>query len=158
MALLGQGQTDGASWRLHGPALFAPDGAWSADLARRLYNLTQNTAQRLKRGAQAAYSRYPALAAGFQQVTSIRPPTYVAGLQNVNPIFPFREYDTKPHVIAAKNGGRLAFMYGGHLVRPRAVNHPGTHGLYAIPPLFAAEEAAFAAALATLTTEALTRD
>lgn len=38
----------------------------------------------------------------------------------------FVEYGTKPHTIAARNGGFLAFQVAGSTVFRRSVKHPGT--------------------------------
>lgn len=40
------------------------------------------------------------------------------------------ELGTKPHVIAAKDGGSLRFCIGGVWVMVKSVNHPGTEGAH----------------------------
>lgn len=44
------------------------------------------------------------------------------------PYASFVEFDTKPHVIRAKNARALRFQVGGRTVYARQVNHPGTKG------------------------------
>lgn len=44
------------------------------------------------------------------------------------PYAPYVEFDTKPHVIKAKNARMLRFKINGRTVYARQVNHPGTKG------------------------------
>lgn len=81
-------------------------------------------------------------------------------IYNDSPLFPFREYDTKPHVIRATNKPWLVFepRGAGHLVQVKEVQHPGTHGTHTLQeawdrgadPLSAAVDGAFDAILSRL--------
>lgn len=144
----GAGPWGSAAFVLTGPAAYSVPGRYGAALQAALPRVAENTARRLKTGAQQGYHAYPAIAAGFQQLTSTRGGTIVAGLVNTHPVFPFREYDTRPHTIAARRVPYLHFKgRDGRWVRVVSVAHPGTKGLYAVARLFAAEEDRFVAAL-----------
>lgn len=143
-AVYAQGATASHQWAFRGPRVLTDPAAGATAWAQAYRAGMQALAGQMKQDAQAAYSDVPVIRDGFAYDTQISPYPRLQ-LTNRSDRFPLVEYQTRPHVITAKNAPYLVFPIDGHWVRVKSVNHPGTRGRYAIDPIFARNEAAWRA-------------
>ena len=130
-----QGEGLGGRWVFKGPAILRDPATGQSAWERVLRTGLQALMADVKQQARAAYSDVPSIRDGFQYTTQTAP--YVRGqLLATADKFRVVEGPTRPHTITARNAPYLVFQVDGHWVKVKSVNHPGTKGRNAIPPIF----------------------
>jgi len=112
-----------------------PDGPFAnVDVRQTFRNVVggrlRRAMEKIADHAAGQYGAYPRISGSFR-VTQESGDELEYTIRNDDPIFPFLEADTSPHVITAHDG-LLAFPgpWEGGMVFVKSVNHPGTKGKY----------------------------
>jgi len=140
---------------LRGPAWLTDRAAFGAAYRAAIRAPLDSLATTIKGQAVSAYSG-TRFAAGFTYRTAVSPYTELRLFQR-DPLFPYVEYPTRPHLIVPRAGGWLRWVAGGSAHFARTVHHPGTKGRNVIDPILAAAAPRFAAIVTAAVQEAATR-
>lgn len=94
-------------------------------MRRAMQKVAQDAAQR---------TPYPRIASAYRVEQDTGGGHIELTIRNDSPIWPYREYDTKPHIIRAGARPWLVFepRGAGHLVMVKEVHHPGTKGTHTL--------------------------